>query len=402
MSPLLWLGLTLLCIFTQGFFSMMEMAALSFNRVRLEYYVSKGVKRAEWLQYLLTQPSRLFGTVILGVNIALQIGSQSSREFYSAAGLDPSIAPLTQIFLVVIFAELAPLFAARRSAEHVVMLGIPIVYAAHRVLSPFIWGITLMIRGISRLFGSKNPNFDVFITRDELQKVLETHDEGYPEGDEFNVVVANLFGLRQQTATNVMTPLANVDMIPSHLTIGQLRKRHPTTALPIYHGTRKNIIAIAHPRDLVRLSDRKTVREAARPPWFITADTKLIPILEQFRRNNQTHAVVLDEKGIALGILSLDAILTVIFGQASQTPVKRQPVMIQRSFPGSTKIADFNRQYRADIDGHGQETFEELMTHLLDHHPQEGESIVVGSFEITAMETTLLAVKSVEVKTLAE
>lgn len=88
---------------------MLELAAVSFNRVRLEYYVSKKIKRAVWLHYLLQKPSRLFGTVMLGVNVALQVGSQSAREFYSSIGLDPNWAPLSQVFLVVILAELTPL-----------------------------------------------------------------------------------------------------------------------------------------------------------------------------------------------------------------------------------------------------------------------------------------------------
>src|SRR5271168_1923794 len=119
-SPLFWLSLTILCIAVQGVYSMLELASVSFNRVRLEYYVAKKIKRAMWLHYLLQKPSRLFGTVMLGVNVALQIGSQTSREFYSSVGLDPDLAPLTQVFLVVILAELTPLFAARRYPESVV------------------------------------------------------------------------------------------------------------------------------------------------------------------------------------------------------------------------------------------------------------------------------------------
>ncbi|MCB1181584.1 MAG: DUF21 domain-containing protein, partial [Chlamydiia bacterium] len=153
--PFFWLMLTFFCILTQGFFSMMEMASVSFNRVRLQYYVALKIRRAIWLKSLLDRPSRLFANVILGVNISLQIGSQSSREFYSALGLNPDLAPLTQVFLVVILAELCPLFAARKYAEHVVMLGMPILYGIHILFKPIIWFISQITSFISFLIGSK-------------------------------------------------------------------------------------------------------------------------------------------------------------------------------------------------------------------------------------------------------
>lgn len=112
-----WLGVNLFCIFIQGFFSMMEMACVSFNRVRLQYYLTKSNKKASYINFLIRRPYRLFGTVMLGVNIALQIGSESSRTCYSLLGIPPEYAPATQIFLVVIFAELLPLAISRKIPE---------------------------------------------------------------------------------------------------------------------------------------------------------------------------------------------------------------------------------------------------------------------------------------------
>ena len=101
---------------------MIEMACVSFNKVRLEYYVSKGKKRALWLSFLLHHPAYLFGTTLIGVNVALIIGSECARRFYAALGLNPDLAALTQILLVLIFAEISPMFAGRRYAEHVASL----------------------------------------------------------------------------------------------------------------------------------------------------------------------------------------------------------------------------------------------------------------------------------------
>ncbi|MCH9627180.1 MAG: hypothetical protein S4CHLAM2_08150 [Chlamydiales bacterium] len=400
-SGLMWFLITLLCIAIEGIYSMIEMAVLSFNRVRLEYYVSKRMKRAIWLQYILQKPSRLIGSVMLGVNISLQIGSQSAREFYYALGLNPDIAPLTQIFLVVIFGELAPLFAARRFSEHVVMLGVPILYATYRVFAPAIWLIGLITRFVHLLFGRKEEGVENFLSRDELQKVLESHDEE----NEFNSIVSNIFSLRNKTANQVMTPLSQVEMIRAHTTVEQLHKKISDSGqrfIPLYHNRPSNIVAIALPRDFVRLPENRLVRDNARTPWFITSSTKLMPILGQFRRNQQSVAVVLDSNGSAIGMLTLNAILEEIFGEhppIEEALKKAELPVIQRSFPGNTKIVDLNREYGTHLPTHGVETLAQLMISLLDHAPTVGDTLIVGEFELIAEETTLLGIKSILVKT---
>ena len=137
---------------------MLEMACVSFNKIRLQYYVSKGYKRAIWLNYLLQHPSRLFGTTLICVNVGLIVGSECSREFYSSIGLNPDWAPLTQVFFVVIFGELSPMFAARNYAENVAMLGVPLIYFSAKLMSPLLWATSLLSKLCNLLVGGVNRN----------------------------------------------------------------------------------------------------------------------------------------------------------------------------------------------------------------------------------------------------
>ncbi len=402
-QALFWLFITLLCILTQGFFSMLEMAAISFNKVRLEYYVNKGVKWAIWLQYLLQKPSRLFGTVMIGVNVALQVGSQSARELYRALHLNPDIAAITQVFFVVIVAELAPLFAAHRYAEHVVKLGIPIVYATQYLLAPIVWIIGFMSKGLSRLFGKKSRPEDPFLTREELQKIIEAQEEG--EGEEFSRVVSNIFTLKTKKADACLQSLEKVVMLPANASVSHLRETlaHTTQAfIPLFHKHRSNVVAIAIPKDLVGLSDNKTVRDFSSPPWFITIQTPLLQILEQFQKNRQAVSVILDSQGSAVGILTLDAIIRELFGETiPDAEAGEEPLIpvIERSYPGNTKVSDLILEFGLHIDARGAETLAQLMITELERPPEEGESVFVGPFELIAEETTLLGTKTVLVKT---
>ena len=201
-AALYWFILALIFVGIQSFYSMMEMACVSFSKIRLQYYVSKGDKRAERLGYLLRNTSRLFGTTLIGVNVAMMFGSEFSRMFYNALGLNPSIAPLTQVMIVIIVGELAPMFAARKYSEHTAMLGANILYFSAIVMKPFLWIISAITHTVHWVFGGKSNTFDLYLNQEEIRKVLEEHQEDQPEAgsvDELNMIVSNIFDLRSKT-----------------------------------------------------------------------------------------------------------------------------------------------------------------------------------------------------------
>ncbi len=395
--------LILICVVIQGFFAMVEMACVSFNKVRLQYYVSKGNKRAIWLNDLLHHPGRLFGTALICINTALQLGSEASRRLYESLNLNPDLAPLTQVIIVLIFAEIAPLFAGRRYAEHAAMIGVPVLYAVSYVLKPIIWLFDGFCRIVHRVIGS-SEKAGLYLSREELQKIFEQKDE-----EEFNTISVQIFALRNMTAKDLMHPLSKIQMIPSICTISEMRTLlfyNYSPFVPIYNKSPENIIAIAYPRDLLRLPEAKKVREHARAPWFITEKDSILTILRQFRRNNESVAIVLDEKGLARGILTLDEIIDEIFGLTDswmsfeEMVPRSHHVVVDRTFPGDQKISDFNQTYKIHLDSHGMETLEELMTHLLGHVPSEGESIRIDQFELTVEESTLLGPKTIAIRTI--
>lgn len=390
---------------------MQEMASVSFNKVRLQYYVSKGIKRAIWLNYLLQNPARLFGTTLICVNIALVVGSECSRQFHSSLGLNPDLAPLTQVILVVIFGELAPMFAARHYAEHVAMLGVPLVYATAKIMTPFLWIVGFISRICNYFIGGREIQANIYLTQEELQKILEEQEEDQSflgEEEEFNAVTSNIFALRGRDAGQVMEPIQNIPCLPSNATIGQvgeLLRKTKVNYIPIYHQDPKNILGIAIPRDLVRAQDTKRVRDFARPPWFVSENTNSIQILKQFRHNNETVAVILNHHGHAIGIINLDDVLEEIFGKQKigkrrqVTPTLPKHIIIEKSFPGDMKVKEFNSQFGVILDENEELTLAELIEKEIGHHPDKGDSIYISPFELIVKETSLLEVKTVFVTT---
>lgn len=387
---------------------MFEMACVSFNKVRLQYYVSQNKRRAKWLNFLLNRPSRLFGTTLIGVNTMLQLGSEFSRQLYESWHLSPDLAPLTQVLLVVIFGELAPMFAARRHPEQTAMLNVPIVYVISKILMPvilFIDGINLLLH---KLLGKKAES-QLFLSREELQKAFEERDTRIVGSEDvFATLTSRIFNLKNKSAKQAMIPLSLCQMIPSQSTLEEMRHILSVSYspfIPIYHRFPQNIVAIAYPRDLLQVDEKKKVIDHSRPPWFITQDDSLLQILKQFRRNNQSVAVVLDPGGQAVGILSLDDLIDEVFGEADdelsmEEDLLPPPQHVEMTLPGTMLVSEFNLKFHASLEHEEEETISDLFLKLLNHHPAKGEVIHIEQFEFTVLEPSLFGAKTVSVRTI--
>lgn len=372
---------------------MLEMASVSFNRVRLQYYVSQGKAHAIWLSKLLNRPTFLFGTTLIGVNTAMQFGSECARRFYQDLGLNPDLALISQILVVLIFAELAPMFAARHYPENTVRLGIPLIYLCSKLLTPLIYLLDFICRLAGRVFGVKKTSA-MSLSRDELQKAVE----GREESDE---VLTSIFTLKTLTAGELMTPLAEVFTLPSSAYISDLREKYAKNyqpEIPIYQGDQKNITGIVYPRDLLRYPSHTVIGPYARSPWFITEKSSIFQILKEFRRNSENLAIVLNKVGISVGILTLDDIITEIFGNKGRDLKAVHATVLDRTFTGNMSVAEINQTYHIDLPGEG--TLLELVETHLERAAETGDSVRIEGFELHVDEITLLKDATISLKTI--
>lgn len=406
-EALFWLLFNLITIIGLAYYSMMELACVSLSKIRLHYHVSKGSKRAEWIAWLLAHPSRLFGTTLLGVNVTMMVGSECSRQFYQALGYSPDIAPLTQILIVITFGELAPMFAARRHPEHVSMLGIPLLYLTAKLMRP----VLLAVHGVtwlaSKLLGGRSHDeSDLYLNRDELQHIIEEQDTpSQPGGDEFNTMVASIFTMRQHVVRDLMQPLKPTQVIPANSSIGHLRhmlQNRSVPYLPVFQRNKSNIVGIAFPRDYIRAGDHESVLKHARSPWFIIETNGVIEVLDQFRRNNETVAVVLDNKGKAVGLLTLDLILEEMFSsslpEATSIADSRHGV-IERTFDGSATVQECEEVLGVSLHSDPDLTLAKLVSQTLGHPPQEGDHLHLEDVVAVIKEASLFEAKRIQLTT---
>lgn len=400
MNPaLLFLFFTLLSIAVQGLFALFEMSSLSISRIRLQYYSSLGKKRAFWLNELLKKPSRFFGTALIGINAALQIGSECSRKFYESIHLDPDLAPLTQVFLVVIFGELAPMFAARRYPTQIALALTPFMIFFSKLLSPVIWAFDALSRLVHKFMG-KSKEVPLFFSREEVAIAFRERQ------DELNVLTERIFQLKNSTAEKIMTPLSQIIAAPAAATLAEVRhllSLQYAPAIPLYRHQKQNIVAVANVRDLLHLEETQSIFEKGKSPWFVPRETSVLEILNQFRRNNQSLAIILDSSGQACGLLTLDQIVSQIFGKEkfeAQSEAGKSILYIERTLSGQMEISEFNRMFGTDLKSSPKADLSDLITEMLGHPPAIGESVRIGSYIFTVIEPTLRGVKKVSIRSL--
>lgn len=393
-----WLGVNLFCIFIQGFFSMMEMACVSFNRVRLQYYLTKSNKKASYINFLIRRPYRLFGTVMLGVNIALQIGSESSRRCYSLLGIPPEYAPATQIFLVVIFAELLPLAISRKIPEKIALKGAPILYCAHYLFYPLIQCVGGITNMIYFMLNIKEETLQSTLSRDELQKTLETHHEE----QDFNVIATNIFSLSVTSVEQVCQYLDQIPMLSAKASVEdfcQLVRRHRLDFVPVYHKVKKNIVGIAFPKNLINRNPSDPVVPYLNSPWFVTAKSKLIHVIPEFRKNSSNIAIVLNDQGEPMGALGLHSVFKTLFNTRNIAQLKAKPTsLIERTFSGNTPLHEIENDLNISFSDSECKTIAQLMLKLLDTPPEVGSSIIINGLLLEVKEISLSSIKTLSIK----
>lgn len=388
-------ALLLLCsLVLQGFFTMMEMASVSYNKIRLRYDVSRKKTSALILSSMLKKPIYLFGVTLLGLNTVLQFGSECSRQLYLKMELNPNFAPITQVVLVLIFAEIIPLFAGRKYPERVVAIGAPILYCFSILFRPIIWCLDFFSRFLYWIFGITNRGV-FLISRDELLKVIEEREES-EEKNTMIVAIENIMMMKKLRAKDLMTPLSHLHTLSSSSTVGRVRELMRGAYKPfiaVYHLHKDNILAILNTRDILRLEDKARIEAHWKIPWFVSESALLIDLLKQFRKKDERAAVVVSRDGKEIGVITLDQILDEIVGAKNKEDLlKKTKQIIARSFPASKTILSLNREYSLclEVPAH-VETLEDLMK---DNESTE-ESVFFGGYLFTQVAKKRIKIESI-------
>lgn len=401
-----------------AFFAAAEVSLVSVRRSRLRQLAEQGSAGARAALGLLANPARLLSGTQLGVTLAsLGLGWAGEDALYQITlrvlhpalsargqailhGAALAVAFLIISFIHVVIGEVVPKNLALEKADQLALLVAPPLQVFLRISAPFVYVIERAAASISRALGLHRAHPGGGHSPEELKFIIESsRREGHlPDFEE--EAIQNILELNDVYAREIMTPRIDIVSVPVDATLDELLRtavEHQYSRLPVYQGSPESIVGILHFKDLMTAwQERKTAadrRQPARPfhlrrflrdPLVVPETKPLNQLVDEFRRQHTHLALVVDEFGTIMGLVTLEDVLEQIFGEiGDEHDVRRPPPatgapMIE--LDGSTSILDLESKYGIELPGDaGFETLAGFMLFKLGYIPMPGESVTHGS-----------------------
>ena len=400
----LLLMLALLC--GSAFFSASEMALSSANRMRLASAAEEGNRAAAIACKVIDKYENALSAILIGNNLC-NIGSDSILTWIGITllgsrynGWVSALITLFMTALIIVFCESAPKIAAKKNANRFSMTVAPIVRFLMIVLSPVIFLVSLLIRLITLpLKGENSGESSEEEAAAELQSIIETvEDEGVIDEDRSELLRSAL-DFSEIAVMDVMTARVDVEALDIDDDWCELLlsgEDLPYSRIPVYENSIDNVIGVLYLNRFFKalLDDPGAdIRSNLMKPLYIYKTVKLPDVLAQLRKNQQHLAVVTDEYGGTLGIVTLEDVLEELVGDIWDETDEVENEVVARpdggyELDGAMTLSDFlellgwNEDALDDADSTtvGGWTLERFGA-----FPREGDRIVADGLEITVL-----------------
>ncbi|MFH1640843.1 MAG: hemolysin family protein [Candidatus Omnitrophota bacterium] len=312
------------------FFSASETAVIGLSKIRLRHMVAKGIKRAKTIQGLVTKLDKFIAAILIGndfVNIA--ISSIVAGMFVHIFGYKwgVMIATFTSTFCVLILCEITPKILAIKHTEKVALITAPVMEMAIRVLRPIIFVFTTTSNFILRIFGIGPTKRLPLITEEELRMMIEIGKEEGVLSDEERKMLHRIFEFGDTKVNEVMAPKENIVAANINSTYEELLDifaEEGHARLPVYEGSVDNIVGIVYARDLLYLMRDKGLfvfHDLLHVPHRAPATMRVNELLRKFQAEKIQIAIVVNEEGKTLGLVTLEDLVEEIVGEIEEEHV---------------------------------------------------------------------------------
>lgn len=316
-EKLLLLSLLLLL---SGIFSASETALIGIGRIKARILLKRGVKGAEEIDKLVRDPESVLTSVLIlnnVVNIAASaVATSIAIDLFGRYGV--VIAIIVMTLLILTFSEIIPKTIAVHQAERISLLISRPMGILVSIFQPITKGFSIITGVFVKILGIKLYRKRL-MSEEEVETMLDIgREEGAIEEDEQEMMIGVL-KLDEIVAVDVMSPKESTVCLGVDQNIDsavELVKSSGYSRIPIFEGTKDNIVGILYAKDLLTKMDEVDVslRELMKPAYFVTETKRVDDLLEEFQRGKFHIAVVVDEARRTMGVISLEDILEVIVG----------------------------------------------------------------------------------------
>ncbi|MFD1565301.1 hemolysin family protein [Haloarchaeobius amylolyticus] len=383
-----------------AFFSSSEIAMFNLPKHRLEGMIEDGVPDAELVRGLKDDPHRLLVTILVGnniVNIAMSSIATAILSIHFGGLVGVLLATFGITALVLLFGESVPKsYAVENTETWSIRIAKPLK-ATEYLLYPLIVLFDYLTRQINRLIGSTGAIESPYVTRDEIQEMIESGErEGVLEEEEHEML-QRIFRFNNTIVKEVMTPRLDMTAVPKDAAIDEaietcIQSGH--ARVPVYEGSLDNVQGVVHIRDLVRDlnygesdGDDLELADLIQPTLHVPESKNVDELLSEMRENRMHMAIVIDEFGTTEGLVTMEDMIEEIVGEilegGEEQPIEaidEDTVLVR----GEVNIEDVNETLEIDLpEGQEFETIAGFIFNRAGRLVEEGEEITYDGVRIT-------------------
>ena len=314
------LVIIIICIIMSAYFSATETAFSSLNRIRIKNMSEKGNKRAQLVLRLSENYDSVLSSILIGNNIVnIASASLATVLFVDLLGAEagPSVSTAVTTVVVLIFGEVSPKSIAKESPEAFAMFSAPILNMFVILLTPFNFLFKQWKKLLSLLIKSSD---DDGITEEELLSIVEEAEQDGGINEQESMLIRSAIEFTEQEAIDILTPRIDITAVPVTATKEEIAAVFAETAysrIPLYEDSIDHIVGIIYQKDFHNYvyHTEKPVSDIIRPALFVPKSKKISILLKELQQKKLHIAVVLDEFGGTIGIITLEDILEELVGE---------------------------------------------------------------------------------------
>ncbi|SFL26398.1 Hemolysin, contains CBS domains [Halogranum rubrum] len=392
-------GITAIVVLTalSAFFSSSEIAMFSLAKHRVDSLVNDGVPGAAAVADLKKDPHRLLVTILVGNNIvniamsALATGLLAVLDF--SPGQSVLISTLGITTLVLLFGESAPKsYAVENTESWALRIARPLKLSEY-VLLPLVVVFDYLTRVINKVTGGRSAIETSYVTRDEIQDMIQTGErEGVIEEEE-REMLQRIFRFNSTIAKEVMTPRLDMTAVPKDATIDEAIEtcvQSDHERIPVYDGNLDNIIGIVNVRDLVRQKyygeGEGTLVDTVQPTLHVPESKNIDELLAEIQDNRMQMVVVIDEFGTTEGLVTLEDMVEEIVGDILEGDEEEPFEVVDDDTTlvrGEVNIDEVNEMLELDLpEGEEFETLAGFIFNRVGRLVEEGEEVAYDNVVI--------------------
>lgn len=378
-----------------AFFSASETAYSALNRIRMKSMAADGNKKAARALALAENYDRLLSSVLIGNNVVNIVTSSLATVLFVGyfGNLGVTLATITTTVLVLLFGEISPKTLAKEAPEQFAMFAAPILQGLVAVLRPVNWLLAQWKKLILKLFKVKG---DAGITEQELLTYVEEvrADGGINEQEEG--MIRSVIEFDDLEAADIYTPRVDVEAVSAESSVQEIAGIFHETGysrLPVYEGSIDNIVGVILEKEFHYAVEThgKPLQSILRPALFIPKTVSISNLLGEMQRKKLHMAVVVDERGGTLGIVTIEDIVEELVGEIWDEHDEILEELEQKPdgsylVRGGVPLEKMLELYGLEDESAASSTAGGWAIEMLGHIPQAGESFSFQGLLVTIEE----------------